>query len=242
MKLSELIDVVREVHVSDTSRQISGVPDALKSPSTYALLFDQAQNEFARRTWCFKDKTSSICTIPLVVDDKDYAYDSKIIAVLGLRLSDTRIEMPSADEFMQNGGQVVSDPLAFLEGMAPAPYNVNSGRPRTYSLDGETRTITFDRAPTSDLSGVSIKLRVVRLPINSLSGENLDATPEVPSEYHYALTYFVAKEVLGGADLDVGEQRAAAAMAAKWEEAVERARRDILSRDRMRSYVHFRRW
>jgi hypothetical protein len=240
MELGELVDHFRVVYLDDVSNQIEGQPDEMFGVESIVRLFQAAQDELARRSWCIiDDERGSVCTIDLdndtANDNADYTdeqlvpYSAKIVRVLRVRFSDTSVPLMIS-------GFGYAEPRAYPPQSSMQPWDVNSqmtldsGRPVAVMLDADSTYLKFDRPLDDDTAALNLKLRVARKAITALTPDDMDASPEVPEDYHLALCDYVGKELLKGPNLEADAMRLRGVYTKDWEMNVVHAKREVRRR------------
>lgn len=233
MRLEEMLLELRENMLHDRSDRISGAPDYLWSDTTLIRYIDEAQNQFARQTWCIRDGVTAAVTQVTLSTDQVYPLHPKIIAVLSARLEGDTTDLARGhhtafDTFRQQ------DALFFDANVLNA---VQPGKPVAYDLDeyfvddatGSSGCMALRVYPTpsSTYVGQKIFLRVVRMPLNSLAGVNLSAYPEIPSEYHFTILDYAAYLALRMPDHDAEDTARADRFLASFQAKVAQAKHEI---------------
>lgn len=230
MTLGELLEELRRNILHDRSDRVAGVDDRLWSDQTLVRYIDEAQRRLARLGLVIREGRNPLtCRVQLVADQTEYDLHPSIIAVVSARLSQSQVDLTRLGHTVLNmvsGPDVrIIDPSMFT-GLPP-------GRVVAYSTDEElasTETDSFDApvlrvypAPRADLVDV-VHMRVVRMPLERLSADNLDAVPEVPSDFHLAMLDWAAYLALRVADVDAGMPRIAQVYQANFAQVVKEAR------------------
>jgi len=248
MELGELIDHFRTVYLDDVSNQVDGQPDELFGHESIVRLFQAGQDEFARKTWCIvDDEQAAICTINLDLDatnnNANYTgeqlvpYSPKIIKVIRARFSDSDVPIALT-------GFGYSELRWFPTAGNLRPFDVNvvssltSGRPASIFFDSDSVRMKFDRPLDASTSALDLIMRVVRKPITALTSDDLEASPEIPEDYHLALCEFVGKELLKGPNIDADGRQLRANYAQNWQARIVEGKREM--RRRMQGPIGWR--
>lgn len=237
MRVSELREHLRSVHLDDVSNLVDGPDDSLAGADTTLRLFKAAQEDMARRTWCIVDQSTAtvgspavpFCTIPLSGYSglRVVPYHKFIIRVVKARFSDSEIPLRWSQSSYITPGAIDTTPQPDYFDVN-AQYTYSAGRPGKYALDAATRQIEFDRPLDATTAALSLMLRVVRQPVVTLT---YDLEPEVPEEYHLDLCDFVAGKILTAPTMDAGLRRAGQEYLKQWEATIVRVRREVRRRE-----------
>jgi hypothetical protein len=234
MNLGELLQELRENILHDRSHRVSGAEDRLWSDATLVRYIDEAQRRLARQGLVIRDgSTPDVTVVAVEPNVAEYVLHPSIIAVLSARLQDARVDLTRTGHSVLSG-YASPDHQAFDTSMLA---DLPPGRPFAYTTDEQismTETESFD-APVLRLFPVpseaaTLRLRVVRNPIEQLRTTNLRAIPEVPSDYHLAMLDWAAYLALRIADVDAGMPGRAMEFRATFEATVTEARRLALRR------------
>jgi hypothetical protein len=173
------------------------------------LYFNEAESIFARRTHCLIDDESDFTQIVTKPGVAKYALDPRIIHVRSIRY--------------ENGTPVRHRPRKTM------PSSMVEGRPAHYNADAGTDRIKLTPVPDDEYV---LQMEVARKPLRPLANE-FD-TPEIPEEYHLALTDWVVFKALSNNDPEGSNTVAAAEFRAAWEANLMEAKREVY---RMRTGV-----
>ncbi len=234
MKLSELLSELRENILHDRSDRTDGDEDLLWSDATLVRYINEACRRFARRGLVLIDNTSEATTVTLAEGVTEYALHPAVIAVRSGRLTGeardlTRVGHDTLDVFRTPSSSFI-DPGAYavLPPGKPLAYTTDEG----LTVDDEdslsTMVLRVYPAPTAEYAGQTLRLRVVRVPLEPLTLENLEAVPEIPSDHHLDMLDWAAYLALRIADVDAGNEKNAAFYRASFEEHVKEARTVML--------------
>ena len=162
MLLSEIIDETRDI-LDDS------VPPYLWSDKFLAICANRAINDLCIKARVITDSTTTdICSISVVSGTKDYLYDSRIIEISRAKLSSQSYALRKRSVY-------------YLDNHKRGWESDSDGIPTIYLTDKTTGYITLHPTPnTTD----TLLLRVARLPLLTLSDEDMTVTPEIPAQYH----------------------------------------------------------
>jgi hypothetical protein len=98
--------------------------------------------------------------------------------------------------------------------------------------DGTIATVSMRIYPTPRAAddGTLIRLRVIRMPLDELTVDNLVAVPEIPVDHHLEMLDWAAYLALRIVDVDAGNAKRAADFAQSFEAHVQEARKLILNK------------
>lgn len=214
MQLKELLEHASAEVLQDRAALVSGPAKRVWSDAVLVRYFNEAEQRFARGTYCLIDSTSAFCTITLVAGTTEYALDSSILQVLNARMSDNTIDMK----------RVTHESLdaAIYAGAVASP-----SYPWVWSLDEGTRLLRIYPTPDATAAANTLKIRVIRRPTSALSLSALTAEPQIPAEYHLALCDWVYYRALSHQDVDGSARKEAMAFRAEFTQAVKEARAEM---------------
>lgn len=210
MRVGELLDELRSNQLRDKSDQVAGsATDQLWTDETLIRYINQAQNKFASLTSCIRDNTTpEVTNLTVTPGSEIFTLHPKVIAVLSARYPGDKADLPRAGRAVFNTYHQ-PDPLYFdLSQLA----SINPGKPLAYSTDegmaqddnGSFNAMEFRTYPMVGTGfGATIKLRVIRLPLQHLSVDALDRRLEIPERYHMDILDWAGYLALRGPDLDV---------------------------------------
>ena len=198
------------------------IPDSYSLWSNFQLIqyLNQAVNEFASKTYCLKDYTNF--NLEVEADNQFIDLDNRILKVEHAELVSTNrvLKVITLEEFVTKYGPT---------------WTTRIGTPQVLISDIEYDKLVLWPIPESD---DTIKLTVRRIPLEDL--DQMDDTPEIPSQYHYGLLHYMKfqafsspKAVLSGLMNLAGMERA------NWEEFLLRAIRDFKTKTRGPSVTRY---
>lgn len=166
------------------------------------LYFNEAESIFARRTHCLIDDESDFTQIVTKPGVNKYKLDSRIIHVRSIR--------------HENGTPVRHRPRKSM------PASMTESRPTHYNVDSGTNRIRLIPVPDDEYT---LQMEVARKPLKPMA--NQFDTPEIPEEYHLALTDWVVFKALSNNDPEGSNTEAAAEFRATWEMSLVAAKREV---------------
>lgn len=231
MILSDLLTELRENILHDRSDRVSGETDRLWSDATLVRYINEAQRRFARLSLVIRDGTTADVTqVTLQTGVTTYTLHESVLAVLSVRRQSDQGDLARAghagfDTYRQPDTHYF-DP-AQLSQLPP-------GKPLAYSTDetiGEddegsmgAMVLRVYPEPTSTYNGQKLYMRVIRLPIETLTLTNLKAVPELPEDHHLEMLDWAAYLALRIVDVDAGMPSRAMEFRASFDAAVKQAR------------------
>jgi hypothetical protein len=167
-------------------------------PELLAIYANEAQDEACRRGQLIRDSVSSVCTIAYAQGASSVPVSSKIVAILRARIDGHIVRTVSVD--------------AMDEVFPGWEVDTTQTRP-THLVSGESDGVLMLWPKPAEAG--SIKLTVLRLPINRLENDN--DTPEIREESHVALVNWMMYRAYSRADSDLYDERKAATALARFE-------------------------
>lgn len=209
MTANELITLFRRNAEDASYTYDTNMPSAMSLWSNFQLLqyMDQAQKEFAEKTYCFKD--GSNFTISVAVGDSEVYYDPRIIKIERAEsLADnTLLNLLSIEEFQTS---FFVDDYGIKRGSS---WETRTGKPRSLITDITLNSVRL--YPIPDIAD-TIKLTVRRYPLKNI--ESLDDDLEIPQRFQYGLLYKMQSEAFKNPKaLISGYGDAAVAAKADWD-------------------------
>lgn len=234
MKLSELLDELRNNILNDRSDQVSGDPDELWSDATLVRYINEAQRRFAKRAYVIRDNsTPEVVNVTLVEGVSEYTLHPSILAVITAKLPDQQADLVRIGHSILgsygNPGTVMYS--STYEQMSPgAPFAYLTDETLGEDDAGTVAAVTLKVYPTPDAAaaGTVIKLRVVRMPLDDLTTNSLSAVPEIPADHHMEMLDWAAHLALRINDQDGGHLGRSDRFAASFESHVQEARKLVL--------------
>jgi len=168
MKVSELLNTVREDFLDDT------VEPYRWRPSSLLRWFNRALEEACTRQKLLVDETTAAITeITLVANQGSYSLDPRVVTI---------------DRLVYDQNPVPKATKAMLDRIMPAWRELENGPPLFY-LQNDL-TIRLIPAPSQAEDGGIVTVRAQRTPLLPLSAD--DDVPEIPTSYHEDLCFYVA--------------------------------------------------
>lgn len=197
MNLGELLEHTRKHVLRDTAQPYLW-PDEL-----LILYFNDAQDQFARRTHCLSDSESDFTFIETEAGVASYALDPRVIFVA---------------EIVDETGHPVRD-----RSRRQIVRRFGEGRPVAFTTDASVKTLRLH--PTPDKAYV-LDLLVARRPLNKLVDETDE--PEIPEQHHLDLCDWVVYRCLRNNDPEtVAMAVTPDVFRADWEMKVRDAKHDV---------------
>lgn len=201
MELRELLEELRSNVLRDVSSSVNGDDeDSLWTDATLVRYLRDAEEKFAAGTLCLRDSiTPALAQITLVPGQADYVLDKRVIDIYSalyigehnrtqLTATSYNGRFGSRGEFTPNGGYC--DPQG-------------RGAPQMYYTDLDTGMIGFYPVPRDEEVPYTVRLQVARRPLKPLNANDLDASPEIPDEYHLDLVEWACWRALRNHDADI---------------------------------------
>lgn len=234
MTLQDLLDELAGNILRDRSDMLSGPTDQLWSDDVLVKYINEAEGMLARKGLVIRDAaTPTVVEVPLATGVIQYTLHPSVVAVISAKIVGDVGDLARAGHSALNSFQH-PDPLFF----DPSQLSIlQPGKPMAFSTDeqldvasGKSGVMSL-RAypePTADYNGTIIKLRVVRKPLKPLTLDDLEASPEVPEDYHLGLLDWAAYRALRNLDSDAGALEKADRYKKEFEDMVAQARTDAL--------------
>jgi hypothetical protein len=213
MQLKELLEHSMADVLQDRAAIVSGPAKRMWSDTAAVRYFNQAEQMFARKTYCIVDSSSAFCTITLVDGTSEYALDSSILQVLNVRMSDNGVDMTRATH------EKIS--MAVNTGALVTP-----GYPWVWTTDEGVRKLRVYPVPDATAALNTLELRVIRMPSVALTLSALTAEPQIPVEHHLSLCDWVAYRALTTQDVDGSNRKEAMNFRAEFMSSIKDARAD----------------
>lgn len=221
MTLSELLDELRTNILRDVSSAVVDQDaDRLWSDATLVRYINDAENKFARRTRCLRDSTTAkVVEVTLEEGVEYYTLHPSIIGVMSASLPN--VPLRRTMEGVINGAP------ADVAGGTYAPTKGTTGTPMWFSTDDAVRTLRIVPIPDAASAGVTVRLRVERLPVKPLDVNAPTASPEIPVDYHLDLLEWAAFRAYRNHDVDGENNQKANSHRAAFNTAVEEVAQGI---------------
>jgi hypothetical protein len=237
VRLQELLDYLRDNILNDRSDAIEDEsdPDQLWTDATLVRNINEAQRRFAKRAFVIRDSTTAeVVNVTLEEGVTEYTLHPSILSVLSAKVDG------ATNDLMRVGHVVLGDysnPNAEIYNAAMLDQ-LSAGAPRAITTDetlgedddGTVAAVVLRVYPEPDAAadGTVIKLRVVRMPLDQLTVNNLSAVPEIPVDHHIEMLDWAAYLCLRIMDQDAGNPKRAQEFAASFEQHVKDAKTLVL--------------
>lgn len=234
MNLQQCLDMLKNNILYDRSDRVAGTPDWLWSDETLVAYINESQRRFARLGLILRDGTSDVTRVTLQEGVGTYELDPSIIAVMSVRYPGDTADLPrgghSAFDTYRQPDTYWFDPSMFS--------SRNPGKPVAFSTDervgpddNDSQTAVTLRVypiPAAAQTGQVLQMRVVRLPVEDLTLDNLEAVPEIPRDHHLEMLDWAAYLALRMVDVDGGFDSKADKFAGTFEVNVKAAKNNFL--------------
>jgi len=235
MKLQDLLTELRENILHDRSDRISGVTDRLWSDATLVRYIDEAQKRFARLGLVLRDSTTADATLVTLVEGQtEYTLHTSVLAVISAKFPADPGDLARAGHAafgtVQTPDRVYFDPAQLSQLPAGKPLAYSTDESISEDPDGQRTAVTLRvyPAPSATYAASTIRLRVVRLPLDDLSTSNLNVSPEIPAVHHIEMLDWAAYLALRINDHDAGNPGRAHEFRALFDGHVTQARKEAL--------------
>lgn len=231
MNLGELLSELRDNILHDRSDRVAGTSDWLWSDATLVRYINEAQKRFARRGLVIRDGvTPDVCQIILGAGQNVYNLHPSILAVISARRDGDNADLKRAGH------------AAFDTYSSPDPYyfdpaqidQLPPGKPLAFSTDEylagddydsmSVTTLRLYPTPSAEYAGTTLRLRVIRMPLEELVPTRLKAVPEIPQEHHMEMLDWAAYLALRIVDVDAGMPQRATEFRISFDDHVKNAR------------------
>ena len=237
MRFGRLLSQLRNNILHDKSDQPVGsvYSDYLWDDETLTDYINEAQRRFAVGSCCIRDgNTPEVCLVPMAAYQREYVLHPSVIAVISARIVGAKADLARAGHSAFDTYRM-PDAYFFdttsLESYPP-------GFPQAYGTDeylaandfGSVQNVVLRLYPVPSPPFVgTVKLRVVRKPMQEFTLTNLNAIPEIPDDHHMDMLDYAAYLALRIVDRDAGDPERAQEFLEQFEVNVKRAR-DIAMR------------
>lgn len=211
MDLNELLAELRENILHDRSDRTAGDSDLMWSDATLVRYINEAQRRFARQGLVIRDgSTPEVTRVTLREGQEFYPLHKSVLSVMSARIAGDNVDLTRAGHAGLDARRAPDD---FY--FSPSQMSNQAGKPLAFSTD-EYLSADFDNdsmsattlrvypKPSADYEGTVVNLRVVRMPINTLSLTGC-VTPEVPEDSHLDMLDWAAYLALRIVDADAGD-------------------------------------
>lgn len=206
MNLNALIQHTRCAVLRDTALPY------LWSDTELLLYLNEAEADFARRTHCLNDDTSTFTTFTTIAEQAVYELDRRIIFI-----ADAGIIETAADEAETRSWHPLRDGT---RGQVKRTFS--PGRPSCYTAQVSRHTLRLSPVPDAEYV---VQLAVARRPLRRLAYPK--DLPEIDEDYHLTLCDYAAWRALNNNDPDGSNTVAAKEFRAAYDLVVRDAKRDM---------------
>jgi len=235
MILRELLALLRGSILNDRSDRVGGSSDYLWEDQTLVTYINEAQRRFAVKGLILRDSTTDEATLITLVAGKDvYSVHPSVISVMSAKNAAQRADLTRVGHSIFSMYRAPTerwhDPAQW-EGHQPGPTLAFSTDEALNSIDGDSFSQISLRVyptPTARQEGETLRLRVVRKPIEPLVLANLNATPEIPEDHHIEMLDWAAYLALRIVDDDAGNPKRAEEFRQMFEVHVAQARKTAM--------------
>lgn len=210
MNLGELLNELRVNILNDRSDRVSGSSDFLWTDATLINYINIAQRRFARRSLCLRDsKTADCCQVTLVAGQAQYTLHQSVLAVISAQLE-------GDNQDLRRGGHSVFstyqpqdafffdvNQLAVLPPDKPFAFSTDETLDEDDNGGISSVVMRMYPVPSAAYAGKKVYLRVVRLPLDKLSG--MSQQSELPEDHQLEMLDWAAYLALRIADHDAGD-------------------------------------
>jgi len=240
MNLGDLLCELRENILHERSDQVAGSSDYFWDDKTLVRYINEAERRFARRSRILRDnRTPECCQITTVAGQDNYQLHKSVISVMSLQMAGDFADLARASHTALN---TYHQPDSYYFNPSQLA-NLPPGKALAFDTDetmlendhGSTSSINLRLYPViaSPYDNIVGTMRVIRLPMNRLSEDNLDAYPEIPEDHHLNMLDWAGYLALRSPDLDVaadGGLSRAGALAKSFEQHVLDAKNEAESK------------
>lgn len=224
MNLGNLLHELRFNILHDRSDQVSGANDYLWDDKTLVLYIDAAHRRFARKAQVIRDGTNpQVTQVRLKTGETMYPLHPSVISVLSARAAGDTADLARAGHSYLDtytpADSYYFDPAMLAQQPPGKALAFSTDEYQSLDDDGSNSIVTMRiwPQPTADQNGRLIQLRVVRLPIDHFTVDNLKAEPEIPEDFHLPMLDWAAYLALRVEDVDKGNPERAAEFKATFE-------------------------
>jgi hypothetical protein len=215
MKASEIIQIIREDYLDDTTEPY------LWKLETLMRMLSRAQEEACMRQRFLVDSdTAEVCSVPLVAAQKAYTLDPRIVLVERIEYGGRTLAKRTKDQ---------------LDRLQPG-WQASTGLIDSYIQ--KDLKITLVQPPSAADDGQNLSLTVWRMPLAPIT--ELDHVPEIPAQYHFELIWHVIGSAFSLPNEDTQDTRRADFYFAKFDSVFGPSiRADVLAHKRREDGVSF---
>lgn len=235
MNVQELLDELRYGILHDRSDRISGSSDYLWTDQTLARYINEAQRRFAKRGLVIRDATTAeVVNVAIEAGITQYDLHPSVLAVISARIEDETTDLGRVGHSLLDTYRTPTSDVWDLSEFSTLP----PGKPLCFTTDeavveddnGSMSTVSMRLypEPSSDWDAETIKLRVIRMPLEDITINDPGAYPEIPTDHHLEMLDWAAYLALRIVDDDAGNPKRAAEFANSFEAHVVEARNLVM--------------
>lgn len=231
--LQDLLDELKKGILRDSSSILSGPEDSLWSDTSLVRYIDEAQMRLATIGLVLRDaSTPAVTQVKLSAGKSDYTLHPSLLAIISAKYEGDDRDLVRTGHTALSAYQPPSGALTFNPDTADLP----PGKPVAWASDEQLDMksgasgimhLRIYPEPSADYTG-TVYLRTIRKPLNPLTLDNLEASPEVPEQYHLGMLDWAAYRALRNIDSDVGNVSESKSFREPFDDMVTQARRDTL--------------
>lgn len=213
MRVSEILGAIREEILDDTVEPYRWSDNSLRR------WLNWAQEEACMRQRLLVDEaTADICRITLVSGQAEYSIDSRVVIVERVAL---------------DGAPLTKQTVDSLDRRSPGWVSQTG---EIYGYLQNDLTLTILPTPTASDAGKMLHLKVWRLPL--IANMSTGQSPEIPTQYHRALMWYVCSEAYARPDEDTQDTKRSDKYMSKFDNVFGPAlRADVLAHKRRNTDV-----
>lgn len=235
MTLGDLLTLLRESILNDRTDRVAGSSDYLWTDHTLVTFINEAHRRFARRSLILRDGTTDEATlVTLKAGQSTYPLHPSVIAVVSGKNAAQESDLTRVGHSILSAFSPLTerwqDPAAW-SGYQPGPTLAFTTDEALNDIDGDTFeqiTLRVFPTPTAAQDGQTLRLRVIREPLEDFAVNAKSAVPEVPRAHHLEMLDWAAYLALRIVDDDAGAPKRAQEFAASFEGHVQEARKLVM--------------
>lgn len=245
MNLAELLEYCAKDFLDDRQVLVDGDNDDLWSDAYLVRVLNEAQRILCRRSWVIIETgVAPAGQVVLATGKVVYPLHKSVLRVFdAVPSTQTALLGRTGDAYLRDtsvGAHYPYDAFSAWEVgeyAARAGTTTDSGAPTAIASDAGTRAIRIYPPPAAAQNGVVVSLKIARLPITYLTTDDMEASPEVPEDYHMAIAEFAAGKALTLPNVDADQKVEGRRLLEAFAVVVKEARQE-----RQRAEMHANRW